>query len=85
MALRPEKYTVYRAVRSAGIVGLVFLVLDVKSDFYGTRVEEIFYDLCYFYHQDDTRLHTPLRLSQRRDGLDPRPVPLPSMVEKVAL
>ena len=61
MTLRTEKYTVYRSVRSAGIVGLVFLVVNVNSDLCWTCVEEIFYDLCYFYHQDDTQLHTPIR------------------------
>lgn len=66
-------------------MGLVFLVVDVKSDLSGTFVEEIFYDLYYFYHQDDARLHTPTRYSKHRNGLYPRPVHAPFMVEKVAL
>jgi hypothetical protein len=68
-------------------MGLVFLEVDVKCDLCGTCVEEIFYDLRYFYHQDNTRLHMPIRYSQLRNGLqvDPRPVRVTFMVEKVAL
>jgi hypothetical protein len=57
----------------------------VKSDLCGTFAEEMVYDLCYFYHQDVTRLHTPIRYSQCRTGLDPRVLRLPFTVKNVAL
>ena len=42
-------------------------------------------DLCYLYHQDDTRLNTPIRCAQHKTGLDSRPVHVPFMVENVVL
>jgi hypothetical protein len=56
----------------------------VKPDRCGTFVEEMVYDLCYFY-QHDTRLSTPIRYSQRRAGLDPRPLYVTFTVKNVAL
>jgi hypothetical protein len=42
-------------------------MVDAKFDLSGKLVEEIFYDLGYFYHQDDTQLHTPISYSVGTD------------------
>lgn len=70
MTHRPEKY----------ILALLYALLALW-----VQLEEMVSDLHYLYHQDDTRVNTPIRCAQHWTGLDSRPVHVPFMVENVVL